>query len=382
MKKNKKFENILKIGLSALLGFIGAVVLGTLTALMENRFNLSLFPSSLSFNGGSIIIFYIKLLVCIYLITIIHELGHLIMGILTGYKLISFRVGSLTLKKNEGKYEIKKFNIPGTGGQCLLSPPDLDENQDFNYKLYNLGGILFNLGTFIVCMMVIFLTRTKFSADFYGFGLISLAFALINAIPFSASVNNDGKNQTLLKDKDSRLYFWKSLKIYGNISEGIHYDEMDKFLFEYDENSVESAFKDGIMIINTNIQIENGDYELAKANIEKILAKKDLVGIYRMELNCDLALIGVLNQDKAEVERLLTKDMKKYIKRVSKYYVHIRTLMYGVHKLIYEDLAKAEVELKKFNYMVKRYPNPVEVEMQIRTLEKIDDLYEKSHQTA
>ena len=69
---------------------------------------------------------------------IIHESGHLIFGLISGYEFISFRVGSITIVKDEGKFKIKKFNIKGTGGQCLLMPKT-NNYEELNYLLYNLG---------------------------------------------------------------------------------------------------------------------------------------------------------------------------------------------------------------------------------------------------
>ena len=42
---------------------------------------------------------------------IIHEGGHLIFGLLSGYSFVSFRVGSLTLIREDGKFKLKRFVI-------------------------------------------------------------------------------------------------------------------------------------------------------------------------------------------------------------------------------------------------------------------------------
>lgn len=46
---------------------------------------------------------------------------------MTGYSFISFSVGSFTLIKEDKKLKHKKFNIPGTAGQCLIMPPALND---------------------------------------------------------------------------------------------------------------------------------------------------------------------------------------------------------------------------------------------------------------
>ena len=59
-----------------------------------------------------------------FLQIILHEGGHLVCGLLTGYRFVSFRIFNQTLIRQDGRMRIKRFNIAGTGGQCLLVPPE------------------------------------------------------------------------------------------------------------------------------------------------------------------------------------------------------------------------------------------------------------------
>ena len=67
----------------------------------------------------SYLIFFISIIVTIFL----HELGHLLLGLATGYKFLYFRVLSTALVKYDDGYRIKKQYLPGTAGQCILNPP-------------------------------------------------------------------------------------------------------------------------------------------------------------------------------------------------------------------------------------------------------------------
>ena len=75
---------------------------------------------------------------------VIHEAGHLVFGLFTGYKFLSFRIGSLMLIKDGEKFSFRRFSIAGTGGQCLMAPPDMTDGR-FPFVLYNLGGVIMNL---------------------------------------------------------------------------------------------------------------------------------------------------------------------------------------------------------------------------------------------
>lgn len=72
---------------------------------------------------------------------IIHEAGHLVFGLLSGYKFSSFRIFSFMWVKEGDKISVRRLSIAGTGGQCLMSPPDMVDGK-IPVVLYNLGGSL------------------------------------------------------------------------------------------------------------------------------------------------------------------------------------------------------------------------------------------------
>ncbi len=57
---------------------------------------------------------------------LIHEAGHLIAGIISGYEFVSFRIFSITFIKENGRLTKKKFSSAGTVGQCLMVMPHRD----------------------------------------------------------------------------------------------------------------------------------------------------------------------------------------------------------------------------------------------------------------
>ena len=93
-----------------------------------------------------------------YVQLIIHELGHLIFGLLSGYKFSSFRIGNLMLLKTGGKLKIKKLKIAGTAGQCLMSPPDMKDNK-MPVIAYNLGGAILNLLSCLLFFIIYFYNK-------------------------------------------------------------------------------------------------------------------------------------------------------------------------------------------------------------------------------
>ena len=88
---------------------------------------------------------------------IIHEGGHLVAGLLTGYRFVSFRIFSLTLIRKDGRYQWRNFSLGGTGGQCLMAPP-LRPLEEIDTRWYNLGGVLANIvvSTLALVLMLCF----------------------------------------------------------------------------------------------------------------------------------------------------------------------------------------------------------------------------------
>ena len=86
----------------------------------------------------------VSIYIALFLQIIIHEAGHLIFGLMSGYRFCSFRVFSFIWMKENGKIKLKRLSLVGTAGQCLMAPPDL-VNGKIPIVLYHLGGVTMNL---------------------------------------------------------------------------------------------------------------------------------------------------------------------------------------------------------------------------------------------
>ena len=100
----------------------------------ENGFSAGLF--------GAIGILFLGFVLGLFLQIAVHEAGHLVFGLMTGYKFCSYRLGNLMLQLEDGRLRLRRMTLVGTGGQCLMAPPPWSE--DLPAVLYNLGGCLMN----------------------------------------------------------------------------------------------------------------------------------------------------------------------------------------------------------------------------------------------
>ncbi len=205
---------------------IGAMIGGGFPILMEKgiiKFDIQLpFRVKKQFAFIYPIVFVLFYYVCTVLHTIIHEGGHLIFGLLTGYRFLSFRVLSFTIVKKDGKLMRKKLKVPGTLGQCLMMPPEWKEDEPYPYVWYNLGGGLLNLVFCLLAIPLFFLHSplAAWSAGFFMF--CGLLFVITNLIPMSIGLPNDGKNCLFCaKDRENQKAFYAQLKINLMLSDGV-----------------------------------------------------------------------------------------------------------------------------------------------------------------
>ena len=150
----KKLKNKLKN--SNWLGTILFTIIGAICGYFGGQI---IFRDLAESNGiGEVLLMCAWLLICLYITIFIqiavHEGGHLIFGKLSGYQFVSYRISNLMFVKDTGKLKLKKLSIVGTGGQCLMMPPDCDGYQ-YPYILYNFGGSITNLLLSCLCCFYI-----------------------------------------------------------------------------------------------------------------------------------------------------------------------------------------------------------------------------------
>lgn len=143
-------------------------------------------------NGrGHLPLLLLELFGAVVLVTTLHELGHLIMGLLMGYRFYGFRLGPLHWRMENNHLSFQLRPTHGISGACLmLPPPEMEGNG--RHLLYIAGGVLANLATGILVLLLP-LEGALWSAA-RVFGCLSLFTVVVNALPFYSMGNpTDGK---------------------------------------------------------------------------------------------------------------------------------------------------------------------------------------------
>ena len=317
------------------------------------------------------LLFFVGFVVAVYVAfifhIIIHEGGHLVFGLLTGYRFSSFRVFSLMWVKEGDKVKFKRHSIAGTGGQCLMSPPDI-KNGEMPIVWYNLGGSLMNiifgllsLGGFFLCGGV-----SVLSAVLLLFALLGFSLAILNGVPMRmGAIDNDGYNAiSLSKDAQAREAFWMQMKVVEETTKGVRLKDMppEWFTVPSDEamsNSMVAAR--GVFACNRLMDEER--FEEADELMAHLLEiESGMVGLHRSILICERIYVELIHQNRREVvEEKLTKNLQSFMKAMKDTPSILRT-QYAIALLYENDKAKAETIKAQFEKRAKTYPYPHEID--------------------
>lgn len=302
-----------------------------------------------------------------YLQIIVHEGGHLIFGLLTGYRFVSFRVGSFMLYKRQGKLRSAKYSLAGTGGQCLLAPPDMIDGK-MPYMLYNLGGVLMNLIVSAVCVLILIIVKPGIVLSCFCVMMIVMGviFAVTNGLPIPmGEVDNDGRNAMSMGENPEALRsLWLQLKINEYTTEGFRLKEMPEEWFEMpSEEALQNSMAATIGVFHCNRLMDEMDFEKAGQTIEELLNKKSgVLGIYRSLLTLDLIYCELFGERRAKIlKRMERKEMVQLMKAMKNFPSVLRT-QYAYALLIECDVQKAEKIKRQFQKMAKDYPHVQEIE--------------------
>ena len=304
--------------------------------------------------------------------TIIHESGHLIFGLITGYKFVSFRIGHFMFIKEKGRLKIKLYNVVGTAGQCLMMPPQW--NEKIPYRLYNLGGCIMNAATALFALAAYFVAGAEgfFALCMAMLAVMGLSMALTNGIPMRVGgISNDGMNAALLGKKENTLRaFWLQLYVNGLIAKGERYRNMPREWFrlpEGEELSDPICCAMGVMLYNFCFDMH--EFDEAEQTINYMLNAPGLLDVEKNELLCELLFLRVLRgAPKEEIDSLLTPKLDKYIKATANY-VSRRRLAYAYQLLYLKNYSTAQKCLKVFERTAATYPYSAETENEREIIE-------------
>ncbi len=327
-----------------------------------------------------------SLYLSIFLHIAIHEFGHYLFGKLTGYRFTSYRLGSVMLLRQDGRLCLKRFTLAGTGGQCLMDPPEMVDG-NFPYVLYNLGGVFVNLLLAVVAGLLLFIPGIPpvcrgFLVIFVSTGLF---FGLVNGLPLPSSmVNNDGRNTLdIHRSPQARRSFWIQMRANVLTAAGVRTRDMPEEWFVMPtEVELQNPIIATMGVAVASRFLEEGKFAEAEEAQRYLLENENgMVEIHRRLLLCDRIFCALLDGRQEEVGLWLDKEQKQFMKSMATFPSVIRT-QYAIALVHDQEPEAADKYKESFIKCEKNYPYPVECQTEREMMDRIDQKVAEMHKNA
>lgn len=313
--------------------------------------------------GVTLVAFVIAVMVHL----ILHEAGHLIAGLLTGYRFLSFRILKYTLIKTDEGLRWKKFHIAGTGGQCILELPEDQDVETVPWFWYNAGGVLMNLTIMLVSVVLLRFTDPPLLpfALLMMLAFVGFFMACANGIPATINgVSNDGHNLWMLWRRPAeRRYFMHSLQIAGQLSRGKRMSEMPAEWTENQPITPKSSYLEltGRMTYMALLE-DQGRLDEARLVAEELMALgKKLPQLLQLEIGGERVMLELMTTRRPEVvSQLWTKTLARYTEANSKYSPIKCAVLYAYELLHNHNTQKAETYKQQLEAHQHDYTMPGE----------------------
>ena len=363
MAKKKKSKGKLKQMLLSLGFMLLGMICGILMMLYGGVFDRATGEISLA----AFAVLFVSMYIAMYIQIAVHEAGHLIFGLASGYEFCSYRLGKLMWVKQNGKLSFKRYSLSGTGGQCLMSPPEIKDGK-MPVVLYNLGGSIMNLFAAAVSVILFLLLRDApvVSTIFLMSTVIGVFFAALNGIPMRlGTIDNDGYNAlSIRKNENSMRSFYIQLKLVTELSEGKRLKDMPEEWFTVPtDEEMKNSMSATVGVLCCNRLMDTQSFTEAQGLMEHFLSiDSGIVGVQKNLLLCDILYCELMGENRKEkIDELLTKDMKKILKTRINNPAALRTQY--AYSLICQNNEKAAAKIKKrFDKIIASYPYSGEAE--------------------
>ena len=369
-------KSILKIAARLMIGaLIGLIIVVPVIAIIDGESMFTVAKTIFVSNGLKLVYMLVAAvlasLTAFIVQLIVHEGGHLVAGLLTGYKFVSFRFLNFTLIRKDGRMQWRKYDLAGTGGQCLLTPPDkpIDE---IDTRWYNAGGVLANLLLSLLgIILLITVDMPGWLNIFWGVtAFIGIFFAITNGIPMKlGGVANDGHNLFQMeKDPTGKRYFLNILKSNALNQEGVQPKDMPADLFEQPEQPCD--WKDQLFVGNVllsasrmmNLHQWEEAYELLR---EAYTHKKDIMPLYLNELNAMMVVSCIATGRDDEARSHYTPKTQEYVSQHSPTQSDKRLVAMAVALVLDNDRTAAEEMYNELQATKERFIHQGDVAMSL-----------------
>ena len=211
---------------------------------------------------------YLFTFLSIYLIFILHELGHAFCGYLTGYRLVAFGLGNFLLTKKSGKFHLSRTAVLKNVGAQYIGLKEDESDQRIILMLS--GGLMVHLGLILLALLYGILTANWYFAATWI--CLNLSFLLINAKP--VGITDGAKIWELLQQPENTKYAYSVLRHSAQTLLAPQEYDLKDFIMPVDEDA-RGSFAESVQTLQGLVFILDDNIELAKRQFQSLLEKTD-----------------------------------------------------------------------------------------------------------
>ena len=242
----------------------------------------------------------------IYLIFILHELGHAVCGYLTGYRLVAFGLGNFLLTKKLGKFSLSRTAVLKNVGAQYIGLKEDESDQRIILMLA--GGLIVHLSLILLAILYGFLTRSWYFAATWI--CLNVSFLLINAKP--VGITDGAKIWELLHHPENTKYAYLVLRHSAQTLLAPQEYDLKDFIMPVDEDA-RGSFAESIQTLEGVVFILDGHLEAAKKLFQSLLERTEHS---LSETLCQLCLlqIALLEGDNEKAEEYASiRSVKSFL---------------------------------------------------------------------
>ena len=211
---------------------------------------------------------YAFALLSMYVIFILHELGHAFCGYLTGYRLVAFGLGHFILTKKSGRFHLSRTAILKNVGAQYIG---LKENEsDQRIILMLSGGLIVHLCLISLATLFGFLTRSWYFAGTWI--CLNLSLLLFNALP--VGITDGAKIWELLQHPENTKYAYLMLRHSAQTLLAPQEYDLKDFIMSVDEDA-RGSFAESVQTLQGVVFILDGHLEAAKKLFQSLLERTE-----------------------------------------------------------------------------------------------------------
>lgn len=221
MKKTTNYTAYLELG-------IMIVLLGGLLFITSDMpFVKNLKPET----GPEKVVMFIGIILISMVVLAVHELGHLVTGLIQGFRFELFVVGPLGIKREDNKIKLYlNTNLGYYGGVAATSPVDDHQDNAKKFARILLAGPLTSLLFAALCIFLAYWVGKPLGIIFYTGSMVSIGVFLATTIPSQTGMffTDRKRYQRLVTPGKEQAVELAMLKIMGQYARDNSYKNVDQ----------------------------------------------------------------------------------------------------------------------------------------------------------